>query len=98
MSKKAIAWFTDDYLTDKSATTFDPEVAGRWRSKGWPVTPLFADVADSFTTAPSPFRKGFNTLETGDGKYKIVMQFADRDDAWTAYKELSRQTTIKESE
>lgn len=33
--------------------------------------------------------KGFNTLETVGGKYKIVMQFAVRDDAWAAYTELS---------
>ena len=39
---EAVAWFTDDHLTDKSATTFDPVVAERWRNKGWPVTNLYA--------------------------------------------------------
>ncbi|MFA7188488.1 MAG: hypothetical protein WC117_00200 [Sphaerochaetaceae bacterium] len=29
-------WYTEDHLTDKSATTYDPEVAERWRAKGWP--------------------------------------------------------------
>lgn len=37
---EAVAWHTDDHLTDKSATTYDREVAERWRAKGWPVTPL----------------------------------------------------------
>lgn len=37
-----VAWFTEDHLTDKSATTYDREVADRWRAKGWPVTPLYA--------------------------------------------------------
>lgn len=37
-----VAWFTDDYLTDKSATTWDRSVAERWREKGWPVTPIYA--------------------------------------------------------
>lgn len=37
-----VAWFTEDYLTDRSATTYDPVVAERWRAKGWPVSPLFA--------------------------------------------------------
>lgn len=36
-----VAWFTDDHLTDKSATTWDSEVAERWRTKGWPVGELF---------------------------------------------------------
>lgn len=36
-----VGWFTDDHVDDKSATTYTPAVAERWRSKGWPVTPLF---------------------------------------------------------
>lgn len=39
---EAVAWFTDDHLSDKSATTYDASVAERWRAKGWPVTPLYA--------------------------------------------------------
>ena len=38
---KALAWCTEDHLTDKSATTYDAEVAARWAEKGWPVDPLF---------------------------------------------------------
>lgn len=41
-AQEAVAWFTDDHLTDKSATTYDPSVAERWRKKGWPVTTLYA--------------------------------------------------------
>jgi len=41
-AQEAVGWFTDDYLTDKSATTYDPLVAERWRNKGWPVTALYA--------------------------------------------------------
>lgn len=36
-----MAWFTDDQLTDKSATTWDSTVAERWREKGWPVSQLY---------------------------------------------------------
>ena len=43
---EAVAWHTEDHLTDKSATTYDPEVAKRWRAKGWPVTPLYTHPAD----------------------------------------------------
>ncbi|WP_459018023.1 hypothetical protein [Stenotrophomonas sp. PSU_St142] len=37
-----IGWYTDDHLTDRSATTYDRTVAERWRAKGWPVSPLYA--------------------------------------------------------
>ncbi|WP_060545666.1 hypothetical protein [Pseudomonas sp. NBRC 111136] len=40
-SGEPAAWFTDDHLTDKSATTWDLEVAERWRAKGWPVSALY---------------------------------------------------------
>ena len=45
-SAEPVAWHTEDQLTDKSATTYDPEVAKRWRAKGWPVTPLYTHPAD----------------------------------------------------
>lgn len=44
---QAMAWFTDDHLSDKSATTYDIAVAERWWQKGWPVTPLY-------TAPPAP--------------------------------------------
>ena len=40
-SEEPVAWFTEDHLTDKSATTYSPEVAERWRNKGWPVDSLY---------------------------------------------------------
>ena len=43
---EAVAWHTEDHLADKSATTYDLEVAERWRTKGWPVTPLYTHPAD----------------------------------------------------
>lgn len=45
--RRPMAWFTDDYALDKSATTYDRAVAERWRVKGWPVTALY-------TAPPSP--------------------------------------------
>lgn len=35
-----------------------------------------------------PLAKGFTTLESDSGKYKIVTSFATRDDAWSAYRAL----------
>lgn len=83
------AWHTEDYLTDKSATTYDMPTADRCKAKDWPVQPLYISTLIESAKA---FAKGFNTLETIDGKYKIVMQFAGRDDAWAAYTELSQMT------
>jgi hypothetical protein len=36
-----VAWFTEDHREDKSATTYSKKMAGRWKEKGWPVTPLY---------------------------------------------------------
>lgn len=36
-----VGWFTEDHLTDSSATTYSREVAERWKAKGWPVTPIY---------------------------------------------------------
>lgn len=43
---EAVAWYTEDQLDDKSATTWRKEVAERWKAKGWPVSPLY--------TSPQP--------------------------------------------
>lgn len=55
---EAVAWHTEDHLTEKSATTYDREVAERWRAKGWPVTPLYThpvdQVADDLTMVKVP--------------------------------------------
>lgn len=37
------AWYTEDYLTDKSATTYDLATMERWKAKGWPVKPLYIE-------------------------------------------------------
>lgn len=39
--QEAVAWYTEDHLTDKSATTWSKDVAERWRAKGWPVGNLY---------------------------------------------------------
>lgn len=48
-----IGWITDDYLTDKSATTYSKEVAERWIKKGWNVQPIYAapQPADNWRNA-----------------------------------------------
>lgn len=45
-------------------------------------TPLAAEAAKAFA-------KGFNTLESGGGKYRINMQFQSREDAWGAFTALA---------
>ena len=45
---EVVGWYTEDYLDDKSATTYSREVADRWLAKGWPVTGI-ANAADAQT-------------------------------------------------
>jgi len=56
-----------------------------WAKPAPGLIPLYteqpAPVAD-------PLAKGFTTLESDSGKYKIVTSFATRDDAWSAYRAL----------
>jgi len=40
--REPVGWITEDYKTDKSATTYDKTVADRWKNKGWPVNPIYA--------------------------------------------------------
>ncbi|CNH34423.1 Uncharacterised protein [Yersinia pekkanenii] len=42
-----VAWHTEDHDTDKSATTYNQEVAEQWKYKGWPVTELFTAAKPS---------------------------------------------------
>lgn len=51
LTAQPIAWFTDDAETDKSATTYSEQVSERWRSKNWPVTPLFTRPAPAINLA-----------------------------------------------
>ena len=44
--QEPMAWFTENYREDKSATTYSKKMSERWLEKGWPVTPLY--------TAPPP--------------------------------------------
>jgi hypothetical protein len=48
-----------------------------------PPAPVSVDAAKAFA-------KGFNALEQAGGKYRINMQFANRDDAWAAYTSLGK--------
>ena len=62
-SAEPVAWHTEDHLTDKSATTYDPEIAKRWRAKGWPVTPLYTHPADQVADDPTTVKVPRELLE-----------------------------------
>lgn len=85
-AQQPYAWFTEDHLTDKSATTYERTVMERWKAKGWPVSPMYLSPA----AQAALLSKGFTTLETGDGKYRIVTQYKNRDDAWSDYTALCK--------
>lgn len=39
--QEPVAWYTEEHLTDRSATTFSKEMADKWKAKGWPITTLY---------------------------------------------------------
>ena len=51
-----VAWRTEDFDTDKSATTYDPDVRDRWIAKGWPVEPLYTNPAPEMTRDAERYR------------------------------------------
>ncbi len=87
-------------LCSKSPRVVEPEnpmmhnlprsIAGSALRTDYCDTPLFADQpAPMAIIAATAFAKGFNTLETIGGKYKIIMQFSGHDDAWAAYSAIA---------
>ena len=41
LGQEPVAWITDNYEQDRSATTYSADMANRWRDKGWRVAPLY---------------------------------------------------------
>lgn len=48
-----------------------------------------AALAEPVSGGVAPFSKGFTTLETGNGKYRVVTSYQNRDDAWADYTALN---------
>ncbi|OAI84894.1 hypothetical protein [Pseudomonas putida] len=63
---KALAWYTEDHLTDRSATTYNAHLAAIWAGKGWPVNPLFDDrQVDNLLAEIDKLRAELAGLRTG---------------------------------
>lgn len=60
-----VAWYTEDHLTDKSATTWDRTVADRWLEKGWPVNSLFA-APQLASSSPAEVKCGNDYKDNAD--------------------------------
>lgn len=65
---EAFGWFTEDHDTDKSATTYDPVVADRWREKGWPVWPLYTHPAPQVPAACTQCGRMTTALSHAEGE------------------------------
>lgn len=59
---KPVAWHTEDHADDYSATTYYEEVAGRWKKKGWPVTPMYYAIPDTHRVVPVALLNGIMEL------------------------------------
>lgn len=73
-AQEPIGWYTDDHLTDKSATTYDRAIAERWDEKGWQLWPLYAAPAQPQSDAVMVPRE---LLERVINKMNIVWQKTD---------------------
>jgi len=61
-----------------------------WAERKPGMVALYAEQpAPVAIEAAKAFAKGFNTLESGGGKYRINMQFQSREDAWGAFTALA---------
>jgi len=73
------AWYTEDYLTDKSATTYDLATMERWKAKGWPVAPLYAEQPAPVAVngaAMNELRHIFDSNKGADGSLVISKSLA----------------------
>ncbi|HIC7644612.1 TPA: hypothetical protein ACW7KW_005205 [Serratia liquefaciens] len=74
---KPVAWFTDDHLTDKSATTYSEEMAQRWRDKPWFVGNLYSQEYVSALLADSEYmRWRIKEMDLLLGQMLLTMQAA----------------------
>lgn len=105
--REPVGWYTDDHLTDKSATTYDREVADRWRGKGWPVYELYARPAQTeqqptavpegwlielgFDVLDRPFR--FVDSKSHTPTIKVILPACEPDDSssWDLRDEIARR-------
>ena len=77
--QEPIGWYLDDYLTDKSSTTYDWAVAERWDAKGWALYPLYAapqpsDDARDAERGLSAFNAVISYM-LGDGQREDPLEF-----------------------
>ena len=69
------------------------DLTGEWR--GYCVCPIGVALKNKPAAQPQGepvalLSKGFTTLETSDGKYRIITQYKNRDDAWSDYTALCK--------
>lgn len=78
-----VAWYTDDHLTDKSATTWDRTVAARWRDKGWTVGELFAAPQPQQQVGDTPTQSiTFGPIKVGNLPTANQDDYPDLGDWW----------------
>lgn len=66
VERQPIGWFTDDYLTDKSSTTYDEHTSNRWKDKGWTVQPLYTSPPAPVSAVPVEVAELLNDMLKDD--------------------------------
>lgn len=84
--QEPVAWFTDDHLSDKSATTWDRSVADRWRAKGWTVGALCyaAPTGDNGASQPAESKRVELTRAQREALERAVADTAARGHIWAS--------------
>jgi len=76
-------WFVQCTECHASVDVFGPGAVHHWNDRKLPASrPQGEPVA--------LLSNGFTTLETGGGKYRIITQYKNRDDAWSDYTALCK--------
>lgn len=90
---KPVAWFTDDHLTDKSATTYSEEMAQRWRDKPWFVGNLYSQEYVSALLA----ERDSNQQNYQNAMEELRIERSQRQAADQRIAELETQVNVWES-
>jgi hypothetical protein len=75
VEQEPVAWCTDDYATDKSATTYSKEMAERWVEKGWSVTALYTAIPDDLLRQSE--REGWRWAKECEAEVKRLRELVD---------------------
>ncbi|WP_449103576.1 hypothetical protein [Pseudomonas veronii] len=82
----------DGFVVGHQSVAYPPDEKAIERAErdGYVWVPFLVPAAQPQGEPVALLSKGFTTLETSDGKYRIITQYKNRDDAWSDYTALCK--------